>query len=122
MRSLIVAATDSRRQPRGLRPKGCGRKLRAVKRVTAFVAATALLVASPANAAIGSAIAAPPLYKNCTNLNKKYPHGLGRMGARDQTSGTPVTNFKRSTKLYKLAMSYNRGLDRDKDGVACEKA
>jgi hypothetical protein len=31
-------------------------------------------------------------------------------------------NFKRSTKLYKLAMSYNRGLDRDKDGVACEKA
>jgi Excalibur calcium-binding domain len=29
--------------------------------------------------------------------------------------------LKRSTKLYKLAMSYNRGLDRDKDGVACEK-
>jgi hypothetical protein len=28
----------------------------------------------------------------------------------------------RSTKLYKLAMSYNRGLDRDKDGIACEKA
>jgi hypothetical protein len=33
-----------------------------------------------------------------------------------------VTNFKRSTKLYRLAMSYNRGLDRDKDGIACEKA
>jgi hypothetical protein len=33
-----------------------------------------------------------------------------------------VTNRKRSTKLYKLAMSYNGGLDRDKDGVACEKA
>jgi hypothetical protein len=31
-------------------------------------------------------------------------------------------HFKRSTKLYKLAMSYNRGLDRDKDGIACEKA
>jgi hypothetical protein len=42
--------------------------------------------------------------------------------ASDHTSGTPVTNFKRSTKLYKLAMSYNRGLDRDKDGIACEKA
>lgn len=40
----------------------------------------------------------------------------------DHTSGTPVTNFKRSTKLYELAMSYNRGLDRDKDGIACEKA
>jgi len=29
-----------------------------------------------------------------------------------------VTNFRRSTKLSKLAMSYNRGLDRDKDGIA----
>ena len=82
-----------------------------------------MLLASPASAAIGSAGAAPPVYKNCTNLNKKYPHGLGKLGARDHTtSGTPVTNFKRSTKLYKLAMSYNRGLDRDKDGVACETA
>ena len=65
---------------------------------------------------------AAPLYKNCTNLNKKYPHGLGKVGARDRTSGTPATNFKRSTRLYNLAMSYNRGLDRDKDRIACEKA
>jgi excalibur calcium-binding domain-containing protein len=42
--------------------------------------------------------------------------------ARDRTSGTPVINFKRSTRLCNLAMSYNRGLDRDKDGIACEKA
>jgi hypothetical protein len=49
------------------------------------------------------------LYKNCTNFNKKHPHGPGRVGARDHTSGTPVTNFKRSPKLYKLAMPYNRG-------------
>jgi hypothetical protein len=33
-----------------------------------------------------------------------------------------VTTFKRSTKLYFLAMSHNRGLDRDHDGVACEQA
>jgi Excalibur calcium-binding domain len=37
-------------------------------------------------------------------------------------SHAPATSFKRSTKLYKLAMPYNRGLDRDKDGIACEKA
>lgn len=43
------------------------------------------------------------------------------MRARDRTTGDPVTNFYRSTKLYNLAMSYNRGLDRDRDGVACEK-
>ena len=82
--------------------------------VAVLVAAVAMLLASSASAAIGSATAAPPLYKNCTNLNKKYPHGLGKVGARDHTSGTPVTNFKRSTKLYRLAMSYNRGLDGDK--------
>jgi hypothetical protein len=63
----------------------------------------------------------PAVYKNCTSLNKKYPHGVGKVGARDHTSGTPVTTFKRSTKLYKLAIKYNAGLDGDKDGIACEK-
>jgi Excalibur calcium-binding domain len=65
---------------------------------------------------------APPLYKNCTNLNKKYKHGIGRTKARDRTSGSPVTIFLRSDRLYRIAMSYNRGLDRDHDGIACEKA
>jgi hypothetical protein len=31
-----------------------------------------------------------------------------------------VTNFKRSNALYKRAMNATRGLDRDKDGIACE--
>jgi excalibur calcium-binding domain-containing protein len=42
--------------------------------------------------------------------------------ARDKTSATPVTNFRLSTRIYRLAMSHDRGLDRDKDGIACEKA
>jgi hypothetical protein len=88
-----------------------------VKTLAVVVALIAALVApSAAFARI------PPLYKNCTNLNKRYPHGVGRVGARDETSGTPVTTFRRSTRLYRLALSYNRGLDRDKDGIACEKA
>jgi hypothetical protein len=65
--------------------------------------------------------AAPSLaatkFKNCTALNKAYPHGVGRKGARDKTSGTPVTNFKVSNSLY----TANRGSDRDGDGIACEK-
>jgi excalibur calcium-binding domain-containing protein len=28
---------------------------------------------------------------------------------------------ERSNRLYRIAMSYNRGLDRDKDRIACEK-
>lgn len=76
----------------------------------------ALTFASVAGAKI------PPLYKNCTALDKKYPHGLGRVHAHDKTSGTPVTSFLRSDRLYRLANSYNKGLDRDHDGIACEKA
>lgn len=61
-------------------------------------------------------------YKNCTDLNKKYPHGVGKKGARDLISGTyvkgkSVTNFKVSSDLYKA----NSKSDRDKDGIACEK-
>jgi hypothetical protein len=59
--------------------------------------------------------------EKCGQVNAKYPHGVGKVGAHDKTSGVPVTTFKRSTRLYRIAMSYNRGLDRDKDGIACEK-
>ena len=63
------------------------------------------------------------LYDNCTNFNKKYPHGVGKVGARDKTkskTADPVTNFKRSNTLYRQAMNFNQDLDRD-DGIACEK-
>lgn len=56
-------------------------------------------------------------YKNCTALNKKYPHGVGLPGAKDKTSGTPVTNFKRDKAVYNA----NKKSDRDKDKIACEK-
>jgi hypothetical protein len=74
------------------------------------------VVTSPADAASG-----PAWTKNCTALNRKYPHGVGRKRAHDHTSGTPVTSFKHSNKLYAKAMRYNKGLDRDKDKIACEK-
>ncbi len=90
-----------------------------------LVAAAALMLVSPAGAygpnGRTASASIPALYKNCTALNKKYPHGLGRASARDKTTGTPVTTFKRSDKLYHLAMSYNKRLDRDKDGIACER-
>jgi hypothetical protein len=87
--------------------------------VSAALIASALIASPPALAALA---AIPAVYKNCTALNKKYPHGLGRANAKDKTSGKPVTNFKRSTALYNKAMSFNKRLDGDKDGVACEKA
>ena len=91
---------------------------------------TALLVAGVLASTVGLMVASglaatdtiPVRWKNCTNVNKRYPHGVGKLRARDKTSGTPVTNFYRSTAKYLIAMSHNRGLDRDKDGIACEKA
>ena len=65
----------------------------------------------------------PGWTKNCTQLQKKYPHGVGKAKARDKVASGKkrVTNFKKSDSLYKTAMKYNKGLDRDKDGIACEK-
>jgi Excalibur calcium-binding domain len=65
----------------------------------------------------------PRLWRSCTNYNKRYPHGVGRLRARDRVrpGNEPVTTFRRSTRIYNIAMDYNKGLDRDKDGVACEK-
>jgi hypothetical protein len=59
------------------------------------------------------------VFANCAALNRVYPHGVGRKGARDHVSGTsrPVTNFTVNTTLYNA----NRNRDRDRDGVACEK-
>jgi|CXWJ01.1.fsa_nt_gi hypothetical protein len=81
-------------------------------------------ISSPAVAAptavAGQAVAAKVTvkkFKNCTALNKTYKHGVGKPGAKDKTSGKRVTNFKKSAALYNA----NKHLDRDKDGIACEK-
>ncbi len=66
-------------------------------------------------------------YKNCTALNKVYPHGVGKKGATDHTSGTKVKNFTVSDKVYGMnngprnTKTGEYDLDRDNDGIACEK-
>jgi Excalibur calcium-binding domain len=89
--------------------------------VGAAVLAAGVIVLGVAPVATATG-AVPSRWKNCTNVHKSYPHGVGKLHARDKTSGTPVTTFKHSTRLYNVAMSYNKGLDRDKDGIACEQA
>ena len=64
-----------------------------------------------------SPVAAVTHYKNCTAMHVKYPHGVGKPGAIDHTTGTKVRTFKKSTALYNA----NKSLDRDKDKIACEK-
>jgi|GEM_PF-4491662 len=61
----------------------------------------------------------PPKYASCADLNKIFPHGVGRPGAVDHVSGgtRPVTTFYVSSWIY----SGNPGRDGDKDGIACER-
>ncbi len=93
------------------------------RRVTASLVSVLALSLPVAAISSAPADAANKTYKNCTALQKKYPHGVGKSGAKDKVSGSskPVTTFKKSTKIYKAAMKQNKGLDRDKDGIACEK-
>lgn len=84
---------------------------------------TAILAAAVTFGAVGltaaPAEARAKEYKNCTELNKKYKHGVGRPGAKDKVRGNsrPVTNFTRNKAVYNA----NKKSDRDKDGIACEK-
>ena len=90
-----------------------------IRRASVVAAAAAIAVSAAGQAAYARV---PSAWKNCDAVNAKYAHGVGRAGAHDSTkSGDPVTNFVHNTKLYNQAMSYNKGLDRDKDGIACEK-
>src|SRR5262245_42978392 len=87
--------------------------------ISLLVTLLALPGAAAFAASSSSASVTVTRYPNCKALNARYPHGVGRIGARDHTSGSPpVRNFKRSNVLY----AANRARDRDKDGIACEKA
>jgi hypothetical protein len=84
-----------------------------------YVAAATLVVSSIAVVA-SPADAAARKFVNCTALHKVYKHGVARKGAKDKVSGhtKPVTNFAVNTAVYN---ANKKKLDRDKDGVACEK-
>ena len=79
-------------------------------------ATSAFSVLSPLTKVCGPTKA--PVYVNCAAMHQVFPHGVGRAGAIDHTSGTPVTNFYVSTWIYNA----NTGRDADHDGIACEKA
>jgi hypothetical protein len=98
---------------------------RLVKRivVVTIVCLAPVLVATPA----GAAPPRPKAYANCAALNKVYPHGVARAKTvvDKTTSRYKVRNFFVDPKTYALndgrvpPLQYD--LDRDNDGIACEK-
>lgn len=93
-----------------------------MKTTRAFGALLALSLSFATVAATaGEASAAPAKkYPNCAALNTDYPAGVGVPGAKDKVAGggRGVTNFTRNVAVYKANAAR---LDRDKDGIACEK-
>ncbi|RIJ77272.1 calcium-binding protein [Nakamurella silvestris] len=89
----------------------------------AFVSAALAVLISVGTVAAPVAEAAavkPRVFATCKEMNKVYPHGVGKVGAKDKSKSKnprPVTNFKRDNALYKA----NVKRDADKDGIACEK-
>ena len=63
-----------------------------------------------------SSQAAAKVFKNCTELNKVYPGGVALPGAVNSGGVT-----KKVPKYDKALYEANKKLDRDKDGIACEK-
>jgi hypothetical protein len=86
--------------------------------IVVAAAAVGLVAPSAASATV------PAKYANCTAFHRYYPHGAGRVGARDHvaTGGHPVTSWTRNTNAYNTAVHYNARLDADHDYVFCEKA
>ena len=64
-----------------------------------------------------SSHAAAKVFKNCTELNKAYPGGVALPGAINSGGVT-----KKEPKYDKILYIANKKLDRDKDGIACEKS
>ena len=100
-----------------------------LRRTVVSVLIAALLLAT-VGAAASDARRKPRPYPNCDALNSVYPtaSGSGAPGTAP-AAATPVTNFKRSTRLYirndggssSRLFAGEHDLDRHNDGVACEQ-
>lgn len=91
------------------------------KKIGTTVAAIGLAATAGGFAAPAAHAHETGIHDNCTNLNKKWPHGVGTRRAVDKTSGVRVTNFYKNNDAYWRAERHNPDLDRDNDRIACEK-
>ena len=61
------------------------------------------------------------VFPNCKAVNKVYAHGIAKnFKVIKKASGLTGRPFV-SAKLYAAGQNHSHPLDRDKDGVACEK-
>lgn len=88
----------------------------------------AAAASSPAVADAGQKSATPVAkakkakkFKNCTALSKVYKGGVAKPGVKANKVGGKKKPFKVKPTFSKALYTANSHLDRDKDGIACEK-
>jgi len=99
-----------------------------MKKIYALPFATALLVSllMPVGASQASVtLVIAQSYAKCSELNSAYPGGVAKSANSKNTkkvNGKKVlAGSKKSPVVDKDLYSANKKLDRDKDGIACEK-
>lgn len=87
-----------------------------MKKVGAVLTATVLALAVAA-IPVQPADAAPAKFKNCTMLNQTYKGGVA-INAKVRNKGGKT---KYAPTVNAALYNNNKGLDRDKDSIACER-
>lgn len=99
--------------------QGMKRKIAAVLAATITLGSFTVATAAPAEAA------GAKKYQSCSKLNAKYPGGVAKSSSVRNTKtvkGKKVpAKSTRSPKVSASVYKKNKGLDRDKDGIACER-
>jgi len=96
---------------------------------TRTLGAAAVTVALAASVVLGGATtasAAPKTYANCTAVQKVYSGGIAKKSVTKNrvTSGGKTTYraLKGTVKKDDALYAANKKMDRDADGIACEKS
>lgn len=80
-------------------------------------------VASIAIVGLSIALATPSnaseIFADCKAVNKVYKYGVGLEGAQNMVKGKPKPSKHDVNK--EVYEAHKKSLDRDKDGIACEK-
>jgi hypothetical protein len=73
-----------------------------------------------------SASAAPKAYANCTAVNKVYSGGIAKKSVtKNKVTSGGTTSYRALTGTVKkddALYNANKKMDRDADGIACEKS
>ena len=85
--------------------------------MTCAVLAFALVVGT----AVPASAAPVKTYANCSALHVKYPGGVAKAGVKYNKVNGRNTKFKVKPYISTALYNANKNLDRDKDGIACEK-